>query len=180
MHPSCGGAFSTLCKVARRSRVILGVTSAKGDSLNRGKLILLFLAVTGLLVVGFFVHSVVNTVTVVVPNAYAIEWAAVFIIEHMEANQNRWPRSWADLKDEYDQQVASGHPPAPTWQELQSRVQIDWNVDVRSLAMADAKNHPPFRALWLSDGTNSHWEGSEPNHNILQYLLNKSDFEDQK
>ena len=26
MHPSCGGAFSTLCQVARRSRVILVVS----------------------------------------------------------------------------------------------------------------------------------------------------------
>jgi hypothetical protein len=149
------------------------VTSAKGDSVKRGKLILLLLTVTGLWLAAFFVHSAVKTVTVVVPNAYALEWAAVLVIEHMAANQNRWPNSWADLKDEYDRQVASGHQPAPAWQELQSRVQIDWNVDVDSLAKADSKNDPPFRAFWLSDGTNTHWEGFEPNRNVFEYLLKK-------
>ena len=149
--------------------------------MKRGKLILLLLTLCGLCVFAFFVvHSVVETATVVVPNAYALEWAAVFVIEHMEANENRWPTSWADLKDEYDRQVASGHRPAPTWEELQSRVQIDWDIDVNSLAKADPKNDPPFRAFWLSDGTNSHWEGFEPNRKVLEYLLNKRVVEDQK
>lgn len=100
--------------------------------MKRGKLILLLLTLGGLSVFAFFVvHSVVETATVVVPNAYALEWAAVFVIEHMEVNEN-------------------------------------------SLAKADPKNDPPFRALWLSDGTNSHWEEFEPNRKILEYLLNKT------
>lgn len=124
--------------------------------MTRCKLILLLLTLSVLSGFAYFayfvVHSVVETVTVVVPNAYALEWASVFVIEHMEANENRWPTSWADLKDEYDSQVASGHTPAPTWQELQSRVEIDWDVDVDLLVTADPKNDPPFRAIWLSDG----------------------------
>ena len=82
--------------------------------MNRGKWIVLFLTLSVLGGFAFFVYSVVDTVTVVVPNAYALEWASVFVIEHMEANENRWPTSWADLKDEFDRQVASGHAPAPT------------------------------------------------------------------
>ena len=83
--------------------------------MNRGKWIVLFLTLSVLCGIAFWVvHSVINTVTVVVPNAYALEWASVFVIEHMEANENRWPTSWADLKDEFDRQVASGHAPAPT------------------------------------------------------------------
>ena len=35
MHPSCGGTFFTLCKVARRSRVILGVMPPIGWFMNR-------------------------------------------------------------------------------------------------------------------------------------------------
>ena len=144
------------------------------SSVNRGKWIVLFLTLSVLGGFAFFVYSVVDTVTVVVPNAYALEWASVFVIEHLEANENRWPTSWADLKDEFDRQVASGHAPAPTWQELQSRVVIDWDVNVDSLVTADPKKDPPFRAIWLSDGTNSHWEGSEPNRKVLEYLQSVS------
>jgi hypothetical protein len=33
---------------------------------------------------------------------------------------------------------------------------------------------PPFRVIWLQSGRQWHWEGAEPNHLILDYLLRRA------
>jgi hypothetical protein len=108
--------------------------------------------------------------TVVVPNAYATDWASEFVVEHLKSTDNQWPRGWHDLRDEYDRLAEPNHYPWP-WEELQERITIDWEADPVALAKADPSNSPPFQAIWLTDGSNSHWEGSEPNLKVLRYLI---------
>lgn len=92
------------------------------------------------------------------------------MIEHLKASDDEWPTSWDDLRDEYDDAVDRGHTPAVTWEELKDRVEIDWHADVRSLQQADGSDDPPFRVIWLSDGSQTHWVGFEPNRRILTYF----------
>ena len=101
-------------------------------------------------------------------NSYAVWWVADMVIEHMKANDGKWPRNWEDLRDDYQTLVQRSVQP---WQfdELQHRVKIDWNVNPEELDL-QADGSQEFRAIWLADGTDSFWEGAQPNWIILNYL----------
>ncbi len=103
-------------------------------------------------------------------NSYTAWWAAEMVIEHMTANDNQWPASWDDLRDDYEACAKrSGRP--WTFEEIQSRVTIDFTVDGKALcATAATLSRPSFRVIWLSDGSDSHWESHKPNTMILNYI----------
>ncbi|MEX2308221.1 MAG: hypothetical protein WD738_11540 [Pirellulales bacterium] len=105
-----------------------------------------------------------------VRNAYAVWWVADMVVEHLKANNGAWPRNWDELRDDYQTCVErSGQP--WSFEELQNRVAIDWRADPSQLAaLANRDFTPPFCVIWLSDGTNSHWEHAEPNQIIADYL----------
>ena len=86
-----------------------------------------------------FLSLTLNSVMSGVKDSYAVDWASEFLIQHLSANNNRWPKSWDDLRDEYDQAVKHGQTPAVTWQELKDRVVIDWSADPKILALNQAK-----------------------------------------
>lgn len=108
--------------------------------------------------------------TVVVPNAYATDWASEFVVEHLKSTDNQWPCGWHDLRDEYERLAKPNHYPW-RWEELQERITIDWDADPAALAKAAPATSPPFHIIRLTDCSNSHWEGSEPNLKILRYLV---------
>lgn len=113
------------------------------------------------------IWSINNTVR----NAYCQEWVANMIIEHLIAQQNRWPQSWDDLRDDYESCVArSGRH--WTFEELQDRVGVDWDVIVEELKATNVSPHePPFRVVWPTKGLEGdHWESREPNRLIWDYL----------
>ena len=103
-------------------------------------------------------------------NSYAVWWAADMVIEHMIANDNQWPATWEDLRDDYQTCVKrSGEP--WTFDEIRKRVSIDFTVNGKELfASAETLARPAFRVIWLSDGTESHLQSHEPNTMILNYL----------
>jgi hypothetical protein len=103
-------------------------------------------------------------------DAYAGWWVADMVIEHMETHDGAWPRGWDDLREPYETCVRrSGQP--WTFEQLRSRVDVDWGADPVQLAasLGDGPG-PPFRVIWLRSGGHNHWEGREPNRMIYDYL----------
>jgi len=108
---------------------------------------------------------------VVVPNAYAVEWVSSLVIQHLKHNADTWPRGWHDLADDYER---VGCP----WSfgELKDRVDVNWQADPRELAHVIAQpGRPPFRVIWLRDGSTTHWTSAEPNQLIRDYLQRVSE-----
>ena len=135
---------------------------------NKRKLVLGLLVVFTIVITGGW-YAYHRTVTIV-HNCYAVEWVAGMCINHMQAESGAWPKGWDDLQDDYEALTkASGRP--WTFDELRSRVVVDWNADSKQLA-ALAKKSEPFRVLRLTDGTTSHWQGSEPNEMLAEYFRN--------
>ncbi|MCH2211889.1 MAG: hypothetical protein MK110_11350 [Fuerstiella sp.] len=104
-----------------------------------------------------------------VRNAYAVWWVADLVVEHMKANNNQWPTGWDDLRDDYQTCTERSQP--FSFDELSGRTQIDWQA-IPSVLVAESKGHQiaKFRVITLTDGTESHWEKSEPNQIVLDYL----------
>ena len=123
-----------------------------------------------------FVSLTLSSVLSGVKDSYAVDWASEFVIQHLSANNNRWPTSWDDLRDEYDDAVKRGRTPAVTWEEMLDRVEIDWSADPNTVAEATVKHDRKFRVIWLSDGSRTPREElDEPNWKILDYLQSASE-----
>lgn len=87
----------------------------------------------------------------------------------MDANDGQWPRNWNDLRDDYQTCVArSGQP--WTFDELSSRVDVDWDANPIELLPIDDDSEIGLRVISLRSGSDAHWQGREPNTIILDYL----------
>ena len=152
--------------MTRRTRIIIGSVSA------------LILAVAG-----FLAYAAYQAGHVVIPNAYAVWWTADLVIDHMEKHGGAWPRNWEELRvtseqaykgtvsTNLDGTVIAEFRPRDTIEDLQKRVEIDWNADPRELVKAEFKEKgPPFRVIWLRNGKSTHYQGKEPNEMVLEYL----------
>lgn len=118
-------------------------------------------------VLGLAIYA--NHIQQVQRNAYTAWWVGDMVVNHLRTNDDRWPRNWDELKDDYQDCVKrSGQP--WTFDELKRRVLIDWDADPNQLLTRQANGIPQFRAIWLTDGSGSHWESHEPNQIVLDYL----------
>ncbi|MCL4692369.1 MAG: hypothetical protein KJ060_07655, partial [Candidatus Hydrogenedentes bacterium] len=151
--------------MSRRKRTIIGVFTAIGAA--------------GLCGVGWFLYQAIQIPT----DAYAVWWTADLVIEHMERNGGAWPKSWDDLRSAYDTadkgNVSTERDgttivefrPRDSIEELQKRVEIDWNADPTALVNTDFSDQgPPFRVIGLKSGKDTHYAGREPNTMVLEYL----------
>lgn len=128
--------------------------------------LLLVLGLLTLSVCGVALYIGYVGVTNRVSNAYAVDWVSAMVVEHMHVNDGRWPSSWQELRPVYDN-LEGAH--VWSFTELQQRVAVDWKADPAKLKrMADAQQE--LQVIWLLDGTNAHWEGSEPNGRVAEYL----------
>lgn len=102
--------------------------------------------------------------------SYAVSWVASMVIEHLKANDGRWPRNWDELRDDYQSCVRrSGEP--WTFAELSNRVAVDWDADPQQLlSQSSTTETAGFTVIRLVDGADSHWQSREPNDMILHYL----------
>ncbi|MGC3965922.1 MAG: trypsin-like peptidase domain-containing protein [Pirellulales bacterium] len=107
--------------------------------------------------------------TTTVRNAYAVEWVAGMMVRHLTEHPGAWPRGWDELRDDYDAAVAENGRPW-TFEELQSRVVVDWHTDVRHLAELARSDQPFPRVFRLVDGRNDHWSSTEPDKVLRDYL----------
>lgn len=103
-------------------------------------------------------------------NCYAVWWVADMVIEHLIANDDEWPSSWDDLRDDY--QTCANRSGKPwTFEELNARVSVDFTINGKELSAAcKTLSQPNFRVIWLTDGTASHWQSHEPNTMIFNYF----------
>ena len=98
-------------------------------------------------------------------DAYASDWTAELIIEHLKSSGNKWPSEWKDLEDEYVSfENQQGYP--FSFDELQRLVSVRWDSNAAAVATSD----PPLKVIILNSGSRSHFEGSEPNKRIRDYL----------
>jgi hypothetical protein len=115
--------------------------------------------------------------------AYAVWGTADLIIEYMERHEGAWPRSWEDLRPlvedvpdvkesrERDGSIVVEFRPQGAIEELQRRVEVDWNANPDELLkMPPQERGPPFRVISLRNGKSTHYEGREPNQMIRDYL----------
>lgn len=124
----------------------------------------LFVATAGV------VYVVYQSAMTAVHNSYAVWWVADVVIEHMETHDGAWPKGRNDLRESYASLTKKRHHPG-TFEELESRVDVDWSANPEKLAQAvPTPDTPPFRVIWLRDGSLHHWSGREPNQMILDYL----------
>lgn len=114
----------------------------------------------------FICRHIDNTIR----NSYAQWWAADMVMEHLDANEQQWPRSWSDLRDDYD--VCTKRSGTPwTFEELSTRVTVDWSIETASLrSLPSSNDRHPFCVIWPTGGSSAHWESREPNTMIAEYL----------
>ena len=118
-----------------------------------------------------------HRIDAVVRNAYAVEWVAGMIVDHLEANDGAWPKNWDDLRDDYELgELKAGRP--WTFDELRDRVVVDWNADPQLLAsqtrQSKSDGAPPFHVIGLTDGSTDHWRNAEPNKIVAEYFRKKA------
>jgi hypothetical protein len=92
----------------------------------------------------YMIGTAHQSVMTAVRNSYAIDWVASTVIDYMEIHDDTWPSGWEDLRESYHnvaKQASDPRPPDYPWSfdELQSRVEIDWKVDPKVLATAQRK-----------------------------------------
>ena len=122
---------------------------------------------------GAWLVALFRDVSVGVTDAYAVEWVSGIVIDFMEANQGRWPTCSDDLRAPY--QAATRQYTCPcSFEELQARVQVDWDADPSELVTANTDGQsPPFKVIWLSAGRDDHVV-LEPNQRVRDYLNRKA------
>lgn len=98
-------------------------------------------------------------------DAYASDWTAVFVIEHLKSSDDSWPTDWEDLRDEFDR-LAEPSQYAWTFNELQDRV--DLRFDVTAEQVRDSKTR--LAVFALTSGREV-WYNGDPNKLIKHYLL---------
>ena len=95
--------------------------------------------------------------------AYASDWTAKFIIEHIRATGD-WPTGWNDLRDEYDRLAAPEHY-AWTFEQLQLLIKVDWNVSIADIRDSAA----PLDHVRLTSGRQVDYNG-DPDKLIYDYV----------
>lgn len=101
-------------------------------------------------------------------DAYASDWTSTFVIDHIRTS-GVWPKGWDDLRDEYDRLATPSHY-AWTFDELQSRVWLDFDADIDEVRSSD----PPKTVFRLMSGKQISFNG-DPNVLIREYLRTGND-----
>ena len=100
--------------------------------------------------------------------AYASDWTAVFIIEHLRTSET-WPTGWLDLQDEFDQLAVPSHY-AWTFNKLQTLIDVDWDASVSEIRDSET----PPQHVRLTSGRSVSFNG-DPNALIYDYITTGND-----
>ncbi|MFK7820215.1 MAG: hypothetical protein AB8G99_15950 [Planctomycetaceae bacterium] len=96
--------------------------------MNRGCKIGLLLFASVAAVLGYCAWWGLSFLEGTVKPRYAVEWTTLFIVEHLEENNGRWPISWSDLRDDFDSREVSSY--ASDFDELQTLVEVRWDIQL--------------------------------------------------
>jgi hypothetical protein len=97
-------------------------------------------------------------------DAYASDWTAIFVIEHLKSTDKQWPANWEELRDEFDRMAKPSHY---AWSFAQLQQRVDLRFDVVSNEVRDA--NPPLEVFRLTSGRRVSYNG-DPNLSIREYL----------
>lgn len=110
-----------------------------------------------------------RTIDRIVSDAYRVWGTGDLVVDFMNANNQRWPQTWAELEAHYDQSNGrfSG---IREFSDVQNHMQIDFSFDPATVDLSNDELDPPFRAIWLRDGTNTAYVGTGPNEIVYRHL----------
>lgn len=99
-------------------------------------------------------------------------WAGELLVEHLQANEDRWPASWDELRVTSDALVARGwtgqlYP----FDDLRARVTVEFAISSRDIA---ASAGAPRLILPAKD-PDVEYDGDDPNIRVHEYLRKKFD-----
>ena len=100
--------------------------------------------------------------------AYASDWTATFIIEHIRVT-GEWPNGWDDLRDEYDRLAVPEHY-AWSFDELTKLIDVEWNNSVDEIAKAKENQE----LITLTSGIRANFLGN-PNERVRDFIHNGND-----
>ncbi|TWU44693.1 hypothetical protein Poly51_59620 [Rubripirellula tenax] len=100
--------------------------------------------------------------------AYASDWTAVFIIDHLRTS-GTWPTGWHDLRDEYDRLAVPQHY-AWTFDELQTLIDVNWDSSIDAIRESDV----PLDNVQLTSGRQVSYNG-DPDMLIHDYVHTGND-----
>ena len=132
--------------------------------LKRLQVVIFALTTLALIAGAVFVIVTLKSLVGVPQDAYASDWTAIFVIEHLKSSSNLWPTSWEELKDEFDRMAEPTHY-AWTFKELQERVEFRFDVTADQVRDSD----PPLVVFRLTSGRHVSY-GGDPNLLIREYL----------
>jgi hypothetical protein len=121
-----------------------------------------------LLVIGAVVTLVVGITVALreqgemVRDAYCLDWASVAIVQYLDDNESRYPSDWNDLKPAFAK--ATAHDQSFSFEEVQSRVIVDFTVDPSTPKSSTA----PF--LRPRSGRDVRWGSPDPDQRIRDRL----------
>jgi len=125
-------------------------------------LILLFIAA------GVWVFRFAKQVVGIPREAYASDWTAIFIIDHLRTS-GKWPTGWHDLRDEYDRLAVPRHY-AWTFDELQTLIVVNWDSSIDAIRESDV----PLDSVQLTSGRQVSYNG-DPDRLIYDYVHTGND-----
>ncbi|KAA5536077.1 hypothetical protein FYK55_28190 [Roseiconus nitratireducens] len=100
--------------------------------------------------------------------AYASDWTAAFIIDHIRTS-GAWPTGWDDLHDEYDRLAVPQHY-AWTFDELQTLIDVNWDSSIDAIRESDV----PHDNVQLTSGRQVSYNG-DPDVLIHDFVHTGSD-----
>jgi len=125
--------------------------------------------VIGLLFVAWVgINGVANSCAL---NYYACLDAAAVLQFHVATHEGRWPRGWADLREDY-QRAPGVRAIYPNVDHLAEHVEIDFSFDPQRASGPALQVENPPRLIWTRRGFDlldgSRWASG----NVVKYLLN--------
>ena len=146
-----------------------------------------WLAVIGLVwfagCIGVLGYALYRSTNEKVLNAYALDWTATLITEHLDRNQGEWPKSWEDLATTAErlQKEAPSEDPeksaTPASEEislLRKRVRVNFNAKPDQLIKEAADlDTLAEEVVALKSGRASGFQNRDPNVVILEHLRGK-------
>jgi hypothetical protein len=95
--------------------------------------------------------------------------AGYLVIRYMEEHNDTWPSEWNDLKPYFDHSAA--HPASQhAWESFQSRVHIDFSVNVEYLRTRCQAGDSNFRVIFTDIDPTGYEKRMNPNTRIYNYL----------
>lgn len=116
-------------------------------------------------------------------NAYALDWTATLITDHLDRNQGAWPRNWEELTATAER-LQRESPPDDSGKsaalvseeisQIRKRVWVKFDADTDQLLKdAGDNDSPAWEVVALKSGRASGYQNRDPNLVILDHLRAK-------